>query len=318
MKKQFLSFCVGILLCTFGIPLTTQAAGGVFFVTYNPEHPGSDQDVTVRVKSTAVLVDSSNIIWYVNGEAQQEGIGLTNFSFHTGKAGTETTIDMVIMAPDGRKYSEHHVLKPLDVDFLWEANTYTPPFYKGKALPTYQSMLRTTAVPFFGATSTPGIYVYDWTLGSTAGIGKGLGKNTTQINAAWPKSSVRLKVHAASLDGTAEGERTINILSVDPIIHFYEDHPLSGVNYNTTLGTFIAPNGEFHIRAVPFFFANEDRTDQKLVYTWKINNKRVQAGGDPERTALTGASGTNEVSLLVENARRVLQVAGSKTTIISQ
>jgi hypothetical protein len=318
MKKLFLSFCVGVLLYAFGIPLTASASGGVFFITYNPEHPGSDQDVKVQIKSTAVQIDSSNIIWYINGEVQKEGIGQTKFSFRTGPAGTSTIIDIVIMAPDGKKYTEHEVLNPLDVDFLWEANTYVPPFYKGKARPTYQSMIRTTAIPFFGATSTPGTYVYDWTLGRTAGIGKGLGKNTAQIPAAWPHSNVSLKVHAASLDGSQEGERTLNILSVDPVIRFYEKHPLSGVNYSNALRATNLSSGEFHLRAVPFFFGNEDRDDKKLIYTWRLNGKRIGEGSNPEELTITGGNGVNEISLLVEDARRVLQVAEAKTTIINR
>ncbi|HEY4510913.1 MAG TPA: hypothetical protein VJG29_00905, partial [Candidatus Paceibacterota bacterium] len=150
---------VGLLFLGFFLPTTTFALGPINVRTI-PSAPGPQTPTTVRVESFVYDIKAATIAWFLNGELVAEGRGATEYKFTTGGSNEEFSFEVVITTPDGKNFKETLFLRPAAVDILWQAEVYTPPFYKGKALPSQGSKIRAVAIAQFG---DPQLLQYKWT-----------------------------------------------------------------------------------------------------------------------------------------------------------
>ncbi len=300
-------------------PLSSFAALDLINISTNPKTPGPNQDVTITMNSYAVDLNSATIIWFVNKVPTKQGIAEKTLTIHTGELGTKTIVDITILGNTG-KLDKQIVVVPAEVDVLWEAQTYTPPFYKGKALPSYKSLIRVTAIPRYnGLSSDPSQYYYKWTYNRTQGMGEALGKNSVVIPAGWSDSSVAIAVDI-NLPGTDwKGYKLTNIHGHEANLVFYEQAPLLGVQFNHALPRKVVGAGNtFSIRAVPYFLSTDNFKNGELVYTWLVNNRNVLPGLDPTTLTLTKSGKGEEVysaSLRIQNPKRILQEGNAQTEI---
>lgn len=305
----FLSLsCVAILF-----PLNAFAAGlDLVKIITTPTTPGPNQEVKVTLQSYAVDLNTAEIIWYVDKEPVKQGIAEKNISIHTKDLGEQTVIDIVITPIYGERLNKQLIVEPSEVDLLWEADTYTPPFYKGKALPTFKSMVKMTAIPRKNSySSNPSAFYYKWTYNRIQGVGEALGMSSTLIRSGWPNSSVPVTVNVSMLNTEWKGAETVNIPGYDPKIIFYEQQPLLGTLFNRGLTSATEGTGNtFSIRAVPYFFSTDNYLDKELIYTWSVNGEIVQTNAEPTNLELTkNGKGVEQfdVNLRIQNPERILQ-----------
>lgn len=317
-----------VLLFFFGLIAPAFAfAEGLDFVNVktNPKTPGVNEDVTVSLESFSTNLDSSEIIWYVNKDPFKQGVGEKSIVVHTGDFGVAKDIKVVILSNLGKRIEKTIQLIPSEIDFLWEAQTYTPPFYKGKALPTYKSIVKVTAIPRFGdATSDPRMFDYDWKYNKTQGVGHGLGKNSALILMGYPKTSVPVNVTVTLPSNGWSGERSSTVMGGEALVRFYEQAPLLGINFNKALGANTAGTGnQITIKAVPYFFSNDDVADGVLLYNWSVNNRNSVSGLDPTTLFVTKLGTDDEqkadqqftASLKIQTPRHLLQQGSARTLI---
>ena len=307
------------IVCGAGLflaPISVFAALDLISISTDPVTPGPNQPVTVSIESYVMNLNSSKITWYVNKEAMKEGIGEKKFQTATKGAGEPVTVDIVILTEDGIRYNKQIVLTPIEVDVLWEANTYVPPFYKGKALPTYKSIVKVSAIPRFNSlTSNPKDYYYKWTVNRTQGGGEGLGKSSIPIGMGWPNANVPITVTVSTQDGKARGSTMQYIPTTDPKIIFYEQAPLLGIRFDHALGGEVSAEGnEFRLRAVPYYFSLDNYLNGDLVYSWRKDSARISPEYNPN-TLIIQKNGreaqASSINLTVQNAKRILQQADS-------
>lgn len=291
-----------------------------------PSIPGPNQNVTVSIQSFAVNIDSARIVWYVNKEPKKEGVGEKTFTFTLGDFGNASTIDVIILTPEGVQVKKQLVIAPAEVDILWEAQTYTPPFYKGKALPSYKSLLRVSAIPRYNSlSSNPSEYSYKWTYNRIENAGAGIGKDRVVIPAGWADSAVPVSVDV-KLPNSAwtGGSANTNITGTKAKVVLYENAPLLGTQFNHALTESVAATGnEFAIRAVPYFFSTDNYMNNGLIYTWKLGGSNVVPGQDPTNFVITKKGRSAEsypFSLRVQNPARVLQegIAGGTVSFAAE
>ena len=304
------------LTVLFGIalfPSISFAAINVVTIKTNPDTPGPNQETTVSLESFAVDLDSSVIMWYVDKEIMKSGIGEKSIQTKTKNFGETTTIDVVISNTQNGRIDKQLLLTPVEVDLLWEADTVVPPFYKGKALPTYKSLVRVIAVPRFNASwSDPAIFNYSWTANNIQGIGQGLGKNSAVVPMKYSGSTVPVRVMVNGGGSTnGSGSATINITAVDPLLLFYENEPLLGTLFERALtGAISTPKTEFRVRAVPYYFSYSDYIEGLFVYDWKQNSQATTPNSN-QGVLVVAKNGLSEqttsVELTVSNRKRVLQ-----------
>lgn len=306
-----------LFLSGFFAPVVA-SAGSVIAIRTVPDTPPPDTTATVLIESFTFDIKGAYIIWKINGEVVAEGVGETSYRFTTPASGKEVFIEAFVALPGGKEFKESLRFKPSTVDLLWQADTYVPPFYKGKALPTHRSRIRAVAIPAFAAGEDAKRQVYAWNINRSTRAGQGTGVSTTNVEATWDGSRISLSVDVQSQDKVARASRTVSIASVKPEIRFYEHSPLYGVRYDHALSERIRVSApEYIVRAVPYFFSKPDRDYGYLVYRWNIDGRDIELppGNQDDLTILGGESVSRNIFLKVYSEKRVTQVAANGVMI---
>lgn len=313
-------FILSVLFLALLAPGIAYAAPDIMTIKTNPKTPGENQDVTVTIESYAVDLDTARIIWSVNKEPRKEGIAEKTFKLRTGALGEKIVVDIAIFTAIGSQINKQIVIAPSEIDLLWEAQTYTPPFYKGKALPTYKSLVRVSAIPRWNTlVSDPSQFIYKWTYNRIQTIGGGLGKNSVVIPAGWPNSSVPIALETSLTESSWTGYQNTNIPTSEAKLVFYEQAPLLGIQFDHALmGAKSVSGNEIAIRAVPYFFSTDNYLNSELIYTWKINGNNIVTGMDPMSILVPKQGKGAEsytIGLRVQSPKRILQEGNTQAGI---
>lgn len=287
----------------------------------NPLNPGPNQDITVRAESYLSDLNKAVITWSVNGRPFTKGIGKTTFKFSNGGPGETTKLGIAIVTNEGQNITKELVFNPVGVTILWEADTYTPPFYRGKALVSPQAEIRAVAVPDITNAKNAldaGNLVYVWQKdGSNVPELSGYGKNTFTFTGAKPYSKSDIRVRVSSLTDTIASEMRLSIPLVSPFILFYENHPLLGVWYNRPIGKDLKLNHkELSLSAEPFFFSNSSPEQNDFRYTWTVNGSKIPNSGriitfQNEK----GTAGTSQISFAIQGLEKTFQAASRSASL---
>lgn len=286
-----------------------------------PQDPGPNETVTVTLVGYLADLGRASIDWSVNGKVVSSGVGQKLFTFQNGRSGETTTIRTTIVTATGEQLSKSFSFTPIGTTVLWEADTYTPPFYKGKPLLSPEARVRVIAIPDIGGIKnslTAGDFVYVWKKdGMVQADTSGFRKNSFSFIAPLPLNKTGVSVNISSLTGSMQSKRTIDVPLFNPLILFYEKHPLLGVWYNRPFGTDITLNNkEFSISAEPYFFSNETSDTPTLKYDWTINGNSTQNFGHTITLRNdTGAKGDSSISLAMRGLKQTFQSAGQTLNV---
>lgn len=290
-----------------------QEASQNFEVNFSPANPGANAQVSAQLISYTFDVDRADIAWLLNGK--KAGSGKT-FSFTVGDIGSRTHIDVLVITADGFTVSKSFDLRIAEVDLLWEAQTFTPPQYRGKALVSSQSPFKITAMPQgFGVSDSK--LVYEWTHnGKNLPLISGQGKKTfTFLADDTGPETIGIKVSTLNKSTVAENQVAINIDS--PKILFYEDRPLEGPQFQNELGSnFTLSKQELILLTEPFFFSIKDLPG--LSYEWRINDKKIDTPQKPNLLNLavsSGTKGTSIVNLSITNPNNILEAVNKSLQV---
>lgn len=263
-----------------------------------PRNPGPNTAVRARAISYSINLNTSAISWYQDGVEVLSGVGKTEYSFTTGSSGEKTVVRAVVTTVNFGVTENIVVISPASVDILWAADTYTPPFYRGKALPTYGSVVRATALPVLfdkdGGRVADEDIIFTWKKErSTVQSKSGAGKKTFAYAAGFPKNKVAVGVVVATRDGKGSGEGSTFVPVIDPKIVLYEDRPLEGVRYEGSLGkNTLLPGNELSISLAPYFFSFPLRGMNTGRYEWFLDGKRVAPSVSGQNRMTFGRPGT--------------------------
>lgn len=314
MKKVFLALSVLSFLFSahstsvFAQAMTVNDAEQVLTITTVPEIPKAEEQISIDVQSYSYDLNSARISWTVNGKKVTEGEGYTHFTLQNGENGITTTVLIGITPRNARYFSRTLTFTPTDVAIIWQANTYTPPLYAGKALFSDQASLTASAVPDFiskGKRIPKENLVYAWSLDGNPLLSKsGYGKHTITVFGDNLGSKQTLSLSVSSTDGTLQGLGSVNIDPQTPKIMFYENHPLFGTLFNVALeNTFTMKNTEVSIVGSPYFFSDTDPFNL-LQFDWTVNREPASASTNKNVITLrndSGATGTSLLGLQVVN-----------------
>ncbi|MEK7574807.1 MAG: hypothetical protein AAB511_01090 [Patescibacteria group bacterium] len=289
-----------------------------------PEKPLPNQFVTVTVENYSTDINRANISWFLNGKMEKEGVGEKSFLFKTGAPGSVSNILIVIKTTEGETLQHVLNIRPGALDLVWEAQSYTPPFYKGKALYPYQGTVKVVALPNIvnenGEIINSKNLVYTWSVnGGTVASVSGYGKNFIYYNGTIPINSTAISVEASSLDKKYSAGGSISLEPQAPLALFYEDSPIYGLLYNKVLGTSeTLKNEEIKIVAIPYFVGVKEREGSGLLYEWRLNSNLVNSVKGLSSLTFkqeNDAKGTASVSLQVSNPARMFQFANNDLSI---
>ncbi len=324
MKRFVPILSLGILL-SFTLVASAQVPGigEDASVNVSPANPAANATVRMEAASLRTDINRATITWMLNGKTEKKGIGEKTFQFQNGAIGKTTTVDVYIVTQEGQTIEKHYTFRASSIDIIWKANTYVPPFYKGKALPSYQSDTTFIALPTFldgsGTPINPKSLVYTWKKDNTIlGDQSGYGKQSLTVPGSIINRPYTIQVDVASFDNRYKASGSTSIQKGSPDIVFYENNPLYGVQFNRALeGQATINNQEISIAAYPYHFSARERQDLNLSYTWRMNGATISTDTiTPTITFKTpGVAGTSALNLRIENTAKILQFFDKSLTV---
>ncbi|MDP3734809.1 MAG: hypothetical protein Q8R39_00045 [bacterium] len=288
-----------------GAPVDLPAGLGAprLAVRVTPEFPEEYTDVTIRVESFSTDLNRSGISWYEDGVRRLSGVGRNTFIFKTKGQGELTTIRIVATTPDG-SVEETLRFRPAAVDLIWEAVSYTPPFYRGHSLSAWGSRVRVSAMPVMRTDAgllDPDSLIYTWKQnGTVQGSVSGVGKRTFFFtNDSLVRGQTDVEVEVGSPNETFFALKRISIKPVVPTLVLYENHPLYGLMFHHAAhGAYRLPSDEVTLSAVPYHFTAGAAGSDRLAYDWKLNGSPIApTGASNVLTFRQVAEGSGEASL---------------------
>lgn len=295
----------------------------------NPENPDAFQQVTIDLETFAIDIDLYTITWLVNGEEVLSGVGEKSFTTRVGQYGDSTKVDILIQAKDGRIVRKATVLRPATVDILWEAyDSYVPPFYKGKALPSRGSIIKATAIPnlVIGENHLPHNeldYTWRWNY-RVKDTSSGFDRQFMAIKNLFTNREEVLSVEVQNLGGNirGEGETTVVMREPDPL--FYSVFPENNqYDLSRRLSSVSSTVGEaVNVSVAPYFFSIQPgATPNLLSYEWQVNNSPVSSNNQSSKNQLSVASttqGSTELKVNIEHPQEDFQFASESLNLISR
>ncbi len=283
----------------------TGGTGTELSMTLDPEHPRSGEALTVSVESYNIDLNRAEVNWFVNDKLVKSGVGVKSLETVVGRAGGVTSIRVVALGENGITYSASAVIRPAEVSLLWQAESYTPPFYKGKALMPYQGTVLVAAIPSFtrgASVMSSASLIYTWKEGDDViGDSSGKGKSVFAFRGEVPMRTKTISVRVESPDHTMIAESSVDIVPVAPRLLFYEDHPRYGLLLGKALvGHFFLEADETRISALPYYFETRVRSNQDITYDWQMNYQPLPRERDSAVTLRRIASSSGSSNLFLE------------------
>lgn len=303
------------------------AAGQVESITISktPQFPEPHQSVTISLTSRLINLNDKEMIWRQDGEIIKAGAGVDEVTTNVGAAGETTTITLQTNI-EGEVLEKTMKITPTDVDLIWEAEeSYTPPFYKGKALHPGWGSVRITAIPHVyqenGELINRDNLVYKWEYnGLVYGDDSGRGQNSFSVEAV-PRNDNRVSVRIEKPNGDLVAYKSVTLPVTDPEVVLYQHDPLLGTILSASLGNEYRLNegNEITVKAVPYFYLETNPTASNLEYNWQMNRESVTPAESKNVVTFRrpeGVEGKANVTLEVDDTARLFPSVDTRLEII--
>ena len=288
------------------VGLSSFIQGGTSDVTIamTPSSPAPGDTVALSLESPLIDLSQSSVTWYENGKVIDQGTGDTSASVQTGALGQHMTVSAVVQTPDGTSATTQITIAPTQIDLLVDSDSYVPPFYLGRALPSAGTDLRVQAMARFkradGSYVPSSSIVYTWKQdGRVVGNLSGTGKSSVILPAAPLYGTSEIEVDARSTDNAFSGVASVALPSTQPVVLLYQDSPLFGVMYYHALPeTATIGDSEMTFAAVPYFAQASGANDPRLAYAWTVNGSLIAASAsDPSEVTLNAANSDGQATI---------------------
>ena len=328
IKTKFLVI-TSLIFCTiftysFNIEITSaEIATSVtdMNIVISPSKPRPFSTVTAKVEYFGTNLNNSEIVWSINGKVEKTGIALKEIQFTVGKSGSITTISATIKTPTGEMVTNSKTINPASVSLIWEANTYSPPFYKGRSWYTKGSSIRVIAIPDM-VNSTGNVFksadlTYKWYRNNQVlGEQSGRGKNIAIIEtSSYIDDETSIMVEVFSPDNSVSASYITTITPKDPQVLIYEMSPIYGVLYEKALyGQMQVYAKEIILKAEPMFYSTNNGIDS-VDYTWRVNGNNIIPSTSENVIILRPGTDNPSLSIYMtaQHINRILQ--GSKYSL---
>jgi hypothetical protein len=291
-------------------------------VVLTPPFPSPGETVIATLTSPTDL-KASYVVWSLDGTVVQQSNSGLSYTFTAGKAGS--TMVIAVVASGGGMSESVTAAKSFvvnDIQLLWEAKTYTPPLYAGRALLSPGAEATALVVPSVytptGTLYNPAALRYKWRVDADARVlAEGVGVTSVTVKSSQLYKPINVSVDISDTNEVIIATKNINIPLVQPKILFYEDNRLSGTRYATALsGEYSLSTSEATIVGEPFFMSAPRRDDTSLSYVWQIDTlTQTNPGSIVLRPEGTGA-GKAKLNLVIMNKNYLAQRIRGELSIL--
>jgi hypothetical protein len=209
------------------------------------------------------------------------GVMVSAFLFPAFAAYAQADLSGSTLAGNSGSSQQSAVGGSSPIDILVDSDSYVPPFYRGRALPSAGTNIRLQAIPYFknadGSSVPTSDIIFTWKQDDRViGNVSGLGKSSVVLPAALLYGTTNIEVDAESSDDTSFGTAVLSIPSVVPPLILYEDNPLLGITYYRALGSDTTiTDTEMTFAVVPYFAQIQSPNDPQLSYVWTVNGSNI-------------------------------------------
>ena len=317
-----------LFLFSFSSVWAQQKSADPLSITVEPEAPAPGAETTITITSSSVDLGSAQIIWSLNGAPVASGSGVRTFSFTMGGVGGATIVALSVDPLQGSSFTRTFIFRPGSVILLWEANTYTPPFYVGKALYSPGANIRilalTSVADSGGVAISPENLIFKWEINGDAYADRsGLGKNVLDITGGQLRQAEIIGVDVLRADGSKAGRGDVLIPTTPPRALFYKKDPLRGVLYEKALReSFQLSEQETTFVAEPYYIAGRSRGSGEFIYEWTLNGLSIDPQGEDKSTITLRQEGsqsgraTLSFSMQNTNLKKLLQQTSATLQLI--
>lgn len=306
LKKTFNLTKIGLL----GFILLFSAAAQAQFLPQSvslsaaPSSPSPGESITVRASTPLFDRNTAFFSWSVDGAPRPEfdGLGKNTITLTAGSVGSVTRVSVSIRRLEGNGGEGSFVIRVSDLALTYFADTYTPRWYKGKALPVQNSVVNVAAVPHIildGERIRSENLIYRWTLDEQKNVLSGVGEDIFKVRLSpYTRNPVTVKVAIEDIEKRIRKEGSIFIEPREPRAGIYPFSPLGGIEPRNGTGFFFTPKrGLLDFMAEVFFLPINTR--KELGYVWRVDGLKTE--GAPNNPYLltvdTGTRPSGSVSL---------------------
>lgn len=280
-------------------------------IEIKPSRPAPFTNISLSLVAYSFDPSRTVITWYINGKEVGKGVGMRNFTTTTGAAGKAITVQAVAEPTNRPKSVTTVVVRPAYVAIVWEAQTYTPVFYKGKAMATPGAAVTYIALPFFvddkGNPIDPSKLYYIWKRRYLADQNaSGLGKRTYTVQQDYRNADISVEVITS--DKAISYETNATVPRIQPILNVYALHPLLGIRYEHAIGgTYALSSEESSLIVEPYFFSILNRNAGNVAYDWTIDGTPSSNNSSIVLRTTGDGVGTANITLLARHLSELLQ-----------
>jgi len=316
----------GVALAQFSLPtnqLPNLNMKPTLSLTLNPLTPQPNSIITATANLSGMTnVNNSTYTWFLNSVKQREASGADKniFTFQAGALGVVYKISVSILTPSGDSLSDSISLTISDFDLTWSASPQAPASYKGKLLPTQNSIIGVSALPFIywpGAKTlvNNNNLIFNWTADDKFSAGNsGIGKSDFLFRVsdyAGADKSIRLEIKTPDNAVSISKALTIPIARPQTLIYFAD--PKTNLPYGAALKDLITKPTNLNFIVQNYFF---NASSKDLKWQWFINSQEVTSKGERPWLASLNFSGIGQllsaqIQALVKNPANDLETAQS-------
>lgn len=289
MRQSILIILMGCVVIGifFAIPVFAQTFGlpSPLSLEIQPPSPSPGQSVTVTARTPTLDTATTFFEWSVDGVRKPElsGYGNDSIRLTAGAVGSSMRAGVVITGSNGQPAQSSIIIYPSTVALSWYAQTYTPAWYQGKALPTPNSVVIVTATPHIvinGVALKSTDLVYTWGYEDRDRLLVGVGKQSFAVQMP-DQTDVdqQVRVSIEDMDGRIKKEGSVFITTTSPRASVYHVTPLGGIDPRASVSTISSFKHEtIDLQAEPFFFPTLSKKD--MGFQWTIGG--ITPGGNPQ------------------------------------
>lgn len=250
-----------------------------FALIADPQSPSPGQQVTIITQATSFDTQRTRYLWTVDGESRPDlsGLGKNSYIFTAAEVGSTKRINVEAQPISDRAVTASLTVYTTDIAMTWTADTYIPKWYKGKALPIPNSMVRVAAIPTIiieGITIPAEKLIYTWEKNGER-ILMGIGKQILEFQEpeqSWQIPTIVLTIE--DIERRIQKEARVMVASQTPQAVIYQSFPLGGIEFRRGTSAFlpISP-GIIDVQIEPFFFNKQSKYD--FSYEWLVQGSPV-------------------------------------------
>lgn len=285
-------------------------------VYYNvlPSHPRLNDSVEIEAEMYGTPIKNATFIWSMNNKEVLRGAGAHKLNFVLEE---KSKVSVQIITGEANIVTNTWNFNPKDTTIIWEAKTYTPPFYKGKSLYSPESTLVLNAIDLTAKNPLTNTYNnYVWKIeGEVKGDLSGVAKNTYVYKGDLLMQEPLFQVMTSPIstynkqnNDVVDALASLRVQTLKTEIFTYESDPLLGVLFNKQIGSdYTLKDDEGGLVSYPLYFSVS--SSLAAMYKWYANEGLVSQNSNSLYFKKTRSNEQSRLSVNIENPFSLLQTA---------